>query len=149
MLILQRGTYRQSFRPIMWVYTPNEEAPVWNNALRVLFKLAQSIFDYTDDEAFLVGVGVGDHKESTKNIFKSHYPEAKFLQCATHLLRNARMKTQYFSGNKKEKEKQVAWYVAQVKPSLTFACSPLTFACSVLRSWGVYKRHLLSITTDL
>jgi hypothetical protein len=111
----QGGKYRQSFRPIMWIWGPNEEAPIWQSGFDAIFKLASSVLDFSCEKTELVGVGIGDHKPSTMRVFKDNFPESLWLQCFTHLIRNARSRKGKFVGTSEEKERQVSWFVDQVK----------------------------------
>ena len=108
------GTYRQSFRPFMWVWAPDEERAVWQCAFRQSFLLAQTLYGFSGNMDDLFGAGCADHKESTKSVFKANFPRSSFMQCYTHIWRNVVKRKNRYPGSTKEKKAQSDWFHNEV-----------------------------------
>ena len=110
----KNGKFRQSFRPFAFAWGPNEERPVWNLLFDCINRLSVAVGRYQGDVGALFGVGVIDHKESTRSTMQDKYPGITVCQCFTHILRNARAKKGKFVGDTHQRRLQADWFANQV-----------------------------------
>ena len=115
------GNYCHSFRPFLWVWAPDEERAVWQTAFHVMLRMATSALRLDVELQDLAALGIGDHKASTRLVFVENFPNARFLQCYTHVWRNIVERLSKFQGKRQEQRAQATWMKNQVR-KLAFAC---------------------------